>query len=214
MLNITISLIEQFFRFFGIGFINTALSFAVLNSLMATTGLFTGTAVGIFSVIAFCVAVLHSYFWNKYWAFNSQNNGSGSSSFVKNIWQFGVAALLGLVVFVAVVYGAKKTYSFGYFLLMIAILIAGEALMWKLFRLSQNLKLASKQSSQEFTYFIVISAIGALINYGVLKYGTVSIPPKFGLGQQFWTNVIQIFATGISLVWNFIGYKIFVFKGE
>lgn len=205
-----LNLFFQLVRFVGIGFLNTALSFAVLNTLMALTGIFKGTAVGVFSVIAFSVAVLHSYFWNKYWAFNAGEDSRGG--LFQNVWQFVVAAVLGMFVFAAVVLGSKQSSPAGYFALMIAVLATGELVMWKLFRIGQNLKMAVKRSNQEFIYFIVISAVGALLNYVILKYGTTYVPPKFGLNQQLWTNVIQALATGVSLVWNFIGYKLLVFK--
>jgi len=206
-------LVEQFVRFVGIGFINTALSFAILNTFMAATGLFKGTAVGVFSVIAFCLAVLHSYFWNKNWAFSSvSTGGEGFAGFFKRVWQSIFAGALGLVIFVAVVYGSNKEYGYAFYLLMIIVLGIGELLMWNMFRLGKNLEEALAHKNQDFVNFLIISAIGALINYAILKYGTTLIPPKFGLGAQLWANVIQIFATGISLVWNFVGYKIFVFK--
>lgn len=204
-----LALFFQLVRFAGIGFLNTSLTFAVLNFFMALTGMFKGTAVGVFSVIAFCVAVLHSYFWNKYWAFN---NGGGTEKLFENIWQFVVAAVLGMAVLVAVVYGSRKGYPFSFYILLIAVLAGGEILMWKFYHLSRNLLSAVKQTNREFIYFIVISVVGALINYLVLKYGTVYIPPKFGLNPQLWANIIQALATAVSLVWNFAGYKILVFK--
>jgi putative flippase GtrA len=36
--------------------------------------------------------------------------------------------------------------------------------------------------------------------------------PALGLSPQIWENVAKLIATGVYIVWNFIGYKLIVFK--
>jgi putative flippase GtrA len=67
-------------------------------------------------------------------------------------------------------------------------------------------------TGRKFSYFLIVSIIGAGINSGTVYLITTYIPPMFGLSPQLWLNVAALAATGISLVWNFIGYKVFVFK--
>ena len=70
----------------------------------------------------------------------------------------------------------------------------------------------ASDEGQKFTGFLIVSIIGAGINSGTVYLITTHIDPMFGLSQQLWLNVAALGATGISLIWNFIGYKIFVFK--
>lgn len=68
------------------------------------------------------------------------------------------------------------------------------------------------QTTVQFSQFFAVSVVGILINGAILTGITTLIPAPFGLGAQLWANVAKLFATGASLVWNFIGYKLFVFK--
>jgi len=51
-----------------------------------------------------------------------------------------------------------------------------------------------------------------LINGGIVYMITTWLQPMFGANEVSWANAGKIVATGISLVWNFIGYKFIVFK--
>jgi putative flippase GtrA len=69
-----------------------------------------------------------------------------------------------------------------------------------------------KNATLQFSQFFIVSVIGIVINGTILTGITTLIPAPFGIGDQLWANVAKLFATGASLVWNFIGYKLFVFK--
>lgn len=71
---------------------------------------------------------------------------------------------------------------------------------------------ATAQEAKKFSLFLVVSVIGALINTGVVTFVSTNVDPMFGLTQTLWLNAAKVLATGISLVWNFLGYKLFVFK--
>ena len=75
-----------------------------------------------------------------------------------------------------------------------------------------NAGLADKGSGIQFSQFFVVSIIGIVINGAVLTAITTLVPAPAGIGPQLWANVAKLFATGISLVWNFVGYKFVVFK--
>ncbi|HUO75415.1 MAG TPA: GtrA family protein [Candidatus Paceibacterota bacterium] len=86
----------QFGRFAAIGFANALVDFGVLYLLIALTGLSTGIAYALFKTLSFSVATVHSYFWNKIWAFqDSARGGSGE------IGRFLVVALASVLVNVA-----------------------------------------------------------------------------------------------------------------
>ena len=67
-------------------------------------------------------------------------------------------------------------------------------------------------TAKKFSNFLLISVIGAFINTAIVRVGSTNIDPMFGLSQVLWVNAAKIVATGVSLVWNFIGYKLVVFK--
>ncbi len=72
--------------------------------------------------------------------------------------------------------------------------------------------LADKSAGVQFSQFFVVSVIGITINGLILTGITTLIAPPMGLSEQLWANVAKLVATGASLVWNFVGYKLFVFK--
>ncbi len=66
--------------------------------------------------------------------------------------------------------------------------------------------------AKEFSQFVIVTLIGVAINTSIVYGVTTLVPPMFGLGPELWANLAKVAATGISLIWNFIGYKFFVFK--
>jgi putative flippase GtrA len=70
----------------------------------------------------------------------------------------------------------------------------------------------SGDTGKKFSKFLIVSIIGVAINTTVLKFISANVDPLFGLNDQLWINVAKIVATGISLIWNFIGYKLLVFR--
>lgn len=72
----------------------------------------------------------------------------------------------------------------------------------------------SGESGKKFSVFLIVSIIGALINTGIVRFVSTNIDPMYGLSPQLWTNVAKLLATGVALIWNFIGYKLFVFRSS
>jgi putative flippase GtrA len=62
---------EQFGRFAAIGFANAAVDFGVLYLFIAQTGETGGLWYAGFKALSFCVASIHSYVYNKFWAFSA-----------------------------------------------------------------------------------------------------------------------------------------------
>lgn len=73
-------------------------------------------------------------------------------------------------------------------------------------------KMQTEQEPIKFSRFLAVSIVGIVINGLVLTGIATSIAPLFGLSAVLWANVAKLIATGASLIWNFIGYKFFVFK--
>ena len=91
-----LSLLRQITKFVIVGGLNTFLDFAVLNFLIASTGIAVGLGFNFFKGISFLVAVTNSYFWNKYWTFES-----GTKKELEFV-QFLVVSAIGLFINVGV----------------------------------------------------------------------------------------------------------------
>lgn len=65
---------------------------------------------------------------------------------------------------------------------------------------------------REFVKFGVVTALGLGINVGVTYLVANHVLPVGGLSQLSWDNVAAVIATVCSLIWNFLGYKLVVFK--
>jgi putative flippase GtrA len=63
--------IWQIIKFVVVGVSNTAIDFAVLNTLIFATGVASGFPFVIFKASSFLIAVVNSYVWNKKWTFKS-----------------------------------------------------------------------------------------------------------------------------------------------
>lgn len=136
-------IVYQFAKYAVVGVANTAVDFGVLNLLMWMGQTYEGKIIFFFNTISFLVAVVHSYFWNKFWTFKNKQ---------------------------------------------------------------------SENKTIQFIQFMIISLIGALINSGIVYVLGSLINPACGLSQRAWINVVKVIATVISLIWNFVGYKLIVFK--
>ncbi len=88
---------NQFGKFAAIGFTNFAVNAAILNILLARTGYTSGKGYSLIVAVAFIIAVLSSYVWNKYWAFYGSRSG-GVGEFSK----FVIVTLVAFAVNIAV----------------------------------------------------------------------------------------------------------------
>ena len=136
-----ISVLAQLGKFAAVGFLNTAIEFGILNLLSLATGITAGLVVGGINVPGFAVAVVNSFFWNKFWVFRG---------------------------------GGKHTW-------------------------------------QDFPKFFAVTLIGLFINSGMIILIT-SNGGVTSLTGGILLNTAKVFATVVSLSWNFLGYKFLVFR--
>lgn len=137
-----IPIIWQFAKFILIGVLNTVIDLGILNLLMYEFSAFSGLFFSIFKGISFLGATTNSYFWNKFWTFNSK----------------------------------KRIHK------------------------------------KEFSQFFFISGAGFLINIGTATIIVNAIGPQFGLSSKIWANFGAVIASFVGMSWNFLGYKLWVFK--
>lgn len=70
----------------------------------------------------------------------------------------------------------------------------------------------SEKSSSEIIQFFVVSLIGFAINIATASYVFGSIQPIGGLNSDQWGLIGAAIGSIAGLLWNFIGYKLWVFK--
>jgi putative flippase GtrA len=67
----------QLAKFLLVGVLNTFVDLGVLNFLIYASGAASGIMFSVFKSISFVVAVLNSYFWNKFWTFRQEEKMKG-----------------------------------------------------------------------------------------------------------------------------------------
>lgn len=63
-----------------------------------------------------------------------------------------------------------------------------------------------------FVVFFIVTIIGIAINSGIVFLVTTFVPKIWAIDNTLWANFAKVMATGISLFWNFAGYRLLVFK--
>ncbi|MBI2626236.1 MAG: GtrA family protein [Candidatus Nealsonbacteria bacterium] len=90
--------IKQAIKFVLVGALNTLVDLGVLNLLIFTSGISTGFAYSAFKGVSFTVAVINSYFLNKFWTFK----GQGGATARKEFTQFFIVSFVGFGINVGV----------------------------------------------------------------------------------------------------------------
>ncbi len=196
--------IMQFLKFAGIGFLTTAVDFLVLNLISKYLGVNEGLKLGGVNVVSFGAAVLHSYFWNKHWAFGDIQVGVW-----RNFWRTVLIGAIGVLGVAAAVLGGNAAAPAWYYLIVLGVLAITEIVIWVRYNLG-NLFASGPSLGHTLLAFLVVSIIGAAINSGLV-----------GILTQYWhitqnldlnKNLAKVIASVVSLMWNFTGYKLIVFK--
>lgn len=130
------------------------------------------------------------------------------------LWQFAKFALVG-VLNTAIDFGILNS-------LIIATNIAGGAGIIPLNVISFSTATANSYywnkkwvfgvNKSSFIVFLAVTLIGLGINTGVVYVLTTFVSPIFVTSGALWANFAKVLATILSLIWNFIGYRLVVFK--
>lgn len=70
----------------------------------------------------------------------------------------------------------------------------------------------TNQQGKEFFQFLAVSTIGFFVNVGVASLVVNVIGPQFGVSQGTWATVGALAGVAVVFIWNFLGYKLVVFK--
>lgn len=79
---------------------------------------------------------------------------------------------------------------------------------------------SKEEEGKKFSQFLFISIIGMLINVSVATITVTYLKDpingilgiKFLMNDQLWVSIGALAGTAIGLIWNFTGYKLWVFK--
>lgn len=85
---------NQFGRFAAVGFTNAAVDFGILYLLIAISDVASGGFYVAFKALSFVAAAIHSYFWNKFWVFDSANSGISLSREMAKFFTVTAVAIL------------------------------------------------------------------------------------------------------------------------
>jgi len=134
------------------------------------------------------------------------------------IVKFGLVGVLNTVVDFAVLNFLMWSFDIysGKWLILLNItsfsLAVVNSYLWNRF---WTFKIKRRQEvPEEFAKFISISLVGVVINSSIVYGVTKFIDPIFGLSPEIWANVAKVLATGLAMVWNFVGYKFWAFKKD
>ncbi len=194
--------IYQFLRFASIGLMTTALNFLLLNAGSKALGISQGWKLGAVDLGSFAIAVVQSYVWHRTWTFGKE---TGVSLFT-NVVRLLLVGLLGLGSMVMVLIAAHLGSSA---FLYCGFIVAYFLLQYGLWRLFGFHKANWHHEGHSFPVFVTVTCIGLGIN--VLLVAVLSSHVHW-TGGDLDKNIATILATGVSLFWNFIGYKLVVFK--
>lgn len=97
--------IKQAIKFILVGALNTIVDLGVLNLLIFVSEIATGFGYSAFKGISFTVAVINSYFLNKFWTFRGQGEGMEKpldTARGREFAQFFIVSLIGFGINVGV----------------------------------------------------------------------------------------------------------------
>lgn len=194
--------IYQFLRFVCIGLLNTGLSFLVVNSISKFFNISEGWKLGVIVGAGFICAVIQSYPWNRTWTFG----GEIGVSLWKNLMRLLLVGSLGAVALLFVLVLSRLSapaISYGIILIIYLIL---ENVFWRQFGFHMS---DWDHAGHSFVIFFIVTLIGL----GIQSSLSSVISSHLHLtASDLDKNIAVALATGVSLFWNFIGYKVFVFK--
>lgn len=135
---------EQFGKFAAVGTLNTLIDIGILNLFIMTTEVANGLPYAGFKTVSFLAATTNSYFWNKFWTFESKTEVTGN----------------------------------------------------------------------EYTRFLFFTLIGTTINVLVASFIVNLIAPPLFISENLWANIGALIAVAVSFMWNFLSYRLVIFKKQ
>jgi putative flippase GtrA len=165
------------------------------------------TTIALFMVIFFIIfanlALLFAWFISKYIPIVFQIAKFGAVGAFNTFLDWGILNLLIAIT------GISSGIGFSLFKSISFIIAAISAYFWNKY---WTFEATNKSNKQEVGKFIIISVSGFIINVGLASLIVTLFAHSTLLTPEQLANVAAALATLASLIWNFLGYKLFVFK--
>jgi len=121
--------VYQFLRFACIGFLNTGLSFLVVNTISKFFGISQGWKLGVIVGIGFVCAVIQSYPWNRTWTFG----GEQGVTLWNNLVRLCMVGALGVIALAFVLVASRLSAPAVSYLIFLVIYLIAENVLWQHF---------------------------------------------------------------------------------
>ena len=92
-------LFRQITKFSLVGGLNFLIDLSILNLLIAATGIASGFGANVFKGVAFIVAVVSSFLWNKFWTFQALSVDNAARQFLRFFTVTSIGFLINVGVF-------------------------------------------------------------------------------------------------------------------
>lgn len=70
----------------------------------------------------------------------------------------------------------------------------------------------AQKTTAEYIQFFAVSISGAVVNLVIFHTIVNIIGPRGGIDPKAWANIALAIGIPVSFIWNFFGYRLFVFK--
>jgi len=154
--------------------------------------------------ILWVIGVWFGYFLGRYIGFFRKFGKFAAIGFSSTAVDFGV---LNLLIFLTSISDGPYFSVFKGISFLVAVI---NAFLWNKYWTFEAG--GSGQSRSEFLRFIFVTFIGVIINVTVASIIVNFVDPSLGLTGEQWANVAAVVATAVSMIWNFIGYQLIVFR--
>lgn len=189
------------------GFITAIFLLPSLKNI-AVGGLGLKIALPFIVPVLWIIGLRISLFLKQWISFTYQFGKFVVVGFLNTAIDFGVLNLLSIMT------GLTSGFLVGGVNIPGFVLASVNSYFWNKFWVFSSSKSTNKQKTNysDFISFIIVVTIGLFINGGIVVLVTTYINPLGGLSSERWLNIAKVSATAISLIWNFVGFKLFVFK--
>lgn len=192
--------------FTGIFAIPVLYSLAVAKNYLGTSGIFVLIILPPVVAILWALGVWLGGFLSKWISIMSQFGKYAAVGFLNTAIDFGILNILSLLT------GITSGFIIGGVNIPGFLAAATNSYFWnKLWVFKTD---EAKPLFADFLKFAVVTVLGVLLNSGIVIVLTTFLHSPLGLEPITWLNVSKVAASIFSLLWNFLGYKFFVFRSR
>lgn len=137
---------------------------------------------------------------------------------LKQFFGYGAVGLLNtainfLLINVAIVLTGISNGPWFIFISFISFcIVVVHSFIWNKYLVFARQHASPTKLHHEYAAFFGVSAASTVISLFLLNLLVNVIGPPYGLGAHIWANVSLVILIPFSVVFNFLGYKLFVFK--